>query len=306
MALVLFLTAVAIVDDIGAILVIAIVYTDTVSLLSLVVGCAGLALALLASRSGVRNPLAYLLFGTIVWIAFMKSGVHATLAAVLMAFAIPARTRLHGKRLVNRIFEVVEELREAGVPPDTGLLTDRQHKILGHLAESVELSTAPLQRLETMLAPLVKFVVLPIFALANAGVVIPKDVGQVLLTPAVLGTVVGLVVGKQLGIIAFSWLAVTWNWAELPEGVSWRQLHGIGVLAGMGFTMSLFIAGLAFTDPGAHDAAKIGILGASLISAGLGLPLVWRANRSNSTQRLGRHNESARISRDREISPSAG
>ena len=280
--LVLFLTGVAIVDDVGAILVIAIVYTDEVSFLSLLVACGGFVLALLANRAGVRNPLVYLLFGIVVWVAFMKSGVHATLAAVLMAFAIPASTRLHGARLLGRVHQSMDALRESGVPADTGLLTSDQHDALGRLFETVELGTAPLQRLEIFLAPFVKFFVLPLFALVNAGVLIGYGTSGVVDSPVVLGVVVGLFIGKPVGILLFSWLAVRMGWVDLPEGVSWRQIHGVGVLAGVGFTMSLFIGGLAFVDPASQHAAKVGILVASLLSAVVGLLLLSTASRSES------------------------
>jgi NhaA family Na+:H+ antiporter len=279
LGLVLFLTGVAIVDDVGAILVIAIVYTDQVSLISLLIGCAGFGLALVANRAGVRNPVVYLLFGIVVWVAFLKSGVHATLAAVLMAFAIPARTRLHGARLMSRVSESLDALRATGVPADTGLLTKDQHHALGRLFETVELATAPLQRLEILLAPFVKFFVLPLFALVNAGVLIGHGASDVLDSPVVLGTVAGLVVGKPVGIILFSWIAVRLNLADLPAGASWRQIHGVGALAGIGFTMSLFIGGLAFVDPASQQAAKMGILVASLVSATVGLLLLFRPSR---------------------------
>ncbi|MCA9649374.1 MAG: Na+/H+ antiporter NhaA [Myxococcales bacterium] len=271
------LTALAIVDDIGAVLVIAIFYTDTIATTSLVVGLLGVGLSLGMARVGVRGGLSYFLVGMVVWLAFLQSGVHATIAALLMAFTIPARTRIDGRRLVQRLEATLHHLEEVGAPGDTGLNTDEQQHVLDEVSSIREAATTPLQNLEHALAPLVTFLVLPIFALANAGVSL-EGVGIDALSGGIaLGIMVGLVLGKTVGIASFTWLAVRLGVADLPRGVRWSQVVGVGLLGGVGFTMALFIAGLAFGSPADLDAAKLGILVASAIAGVAGL-LVLRAS----------------------------
>jgi len=270
-----FLTALAIVDDIGAILVIAIFYTETVALGSLAVGGFFFALSILANAIGVRSAIVYFLLGTGgVWLAFMKSGVHATLAAVLMAMTIPASTRIAGRPLLDRVRALSDALRGSGLQRGRSLPTAEQHHLLAELEESVEQAQAPLQRLEHALVPVVTFLVLPVFALANAGVAVGAELGDALRHPVAAGIVLGLFVGKPLGIVLFSALAVRLGWADLPSGVGWTQVLGVGALAGIGFTMALFIGSLAFDDPALRDVAKVGILSASTLSAVVGVALL--------------------------------
>jgi NhaA family Na+:H+ antiporter len=225
-----FLTAVAIADDIGAIVVIALFYTSHTSVLALVVS-AGLWLALVVmNRMGMRHAAPYVVLGVALWVAVLKSGVHATVAGVLLAFAIPAA---NGQ------------------------------------------GAALLERLEHALSPWVAFGVMPVFALANAGVRLSTDVFTSLLEPISLGTIVGLVVGKQAGIALAAAVFVWLGLASLPSGASWRQLYGIAVLCGIGFTMSLFIATLALSEA-QLAAAKIGVLTGSLLSGVAGYAvLAW-------------------------------
>lgn len=270
----ILLTALAIVDDIGAVLVIAVFYTEQIATSALLVGLLGVIVSLLMSRLGVRNTLAYLLVGTVVWLAFLESGVHATIAALLMAFTIPARTRIDGRRLMLRLEAALGQLRQVGPPTDKGLNTNEQQHVLDELALVRGAASAPLQNLEHGLVPLVTFLVLPVFALANAGVSL-SGVGVDALSGGIaLGVIVGLVIGKPVGIFAFVWGAVRMGWADLPAGVSWRQVAGIGLLGGIGFTMALFIAGLAFTSAAELEAAKVGILVASVLAGVVGLALL--------------------------------
>jgi NhaA family Na+:H+ antiporter len=272
-----FLTALAIVDDLGAILVIALFYTDRIALASLLAGAVLLVISALANRAGMRSPIAYYILGTLVWLAFLKSGVHATLATVLMAATIPARTRIEGEPLLNRLAELRSSLERAGLSQGRGLLTTDQHHLLQQAEQTLEHATAPLQRLEHALMPIVTFAVLPIFALANAGVVLSGDLTVALRHEVFLGVLLGLVIGKQVGILSFAWLSVRLGLAALPAGVGWRQIHAVGVLAGIGFTMSLFIDTLAFQDPALRDMAKLATLAASIASAVLG---GWLLSRS--------------------------
>lgn len=271
------LTALAIVDDIGAVLVIAIFYTAKIATPSLVIGMVGVALSLGMSAMGVRSALAYFFVGFCVWLAFLTSGVHATIAALLMAFTIPARTRINGSRLVGRLQAAIRHLEHVGLPEGTGLNSHEQQHVLDEISLLRGKASAPLQDLEHALVPVVTFFILPVFALANAGVSMDGLGLQALGGGIALGIVAGLVLGKPVGIAAFTWLAVRLGLADLPEGVTWRHVVGVGLLGGIGFTMALFIGGLAFTSPEQLGAAKLGILVASLVAAVVGLVVLRSA-----------------------------
>ena len=269
-----FLTALAIVDDIGAILVIAFFYADTISIVSLAAGGILLIVAIAANRSGVRSSIVYFILGTLVWLAFLKSGIHATLAAVLMAMTIPARVRIRSDRLLPRMSALLGAAKESAGSGYPDLLNKAQQQIYDEMERTLQKATAPLQRLEHALLPLVTFMVLPVFALANAGVSVGHGLSEALGHPVTLGIILGLFLGKQVGVLGFSWLAVKLRLADLPEGVGWRQIHGVSVLAGIGFTMSLFIAGLAFNQPEIEDISKVGIIAASVLSGVVGWVLL--------------------------------
>ncbi len=275
LALKVFLTALAIIDDIGAIIVIAVFYTDSISLTML--GAAGLliGLSVLANLGGVRNAVVYFCIGLLVWIAVLKSGVHATVAAVLMAMTIPATTRVDGASFVARVEELLAMLKSTGVP-EGGMLTTEQQHLLHGMDRIVDDATAPVQELEHSLVPLVTFVVMPIFALANAGLDLSGDVIGAFSDPICLGIIAGLFIGKQVGVLGFAVLAVKLRLADLPSGVTWRQVHAVAVLSGIGFTMSIFVSGLAFDDA-AHAIAKTGILTASVLAAIVGGALLHAA-----------------------------
>lgn len=271
-----FLTALAIVDDIGAIIIIALFYTDHISLLSLLVGGFLLSLSIFANRAGVRNPIIYFLLGILVWLAFLKSGVHATLAAVLMALTIPARTIIDGESFCKKATELVTALRATGIPKGNSMLTNEQHNILHGFEQVVEDATAPLQELEHALVPYVSFLILPIFALANAGIALNIGFIESINHPVTLGIIAGLFLGKPIGILFFSWLAVKSGIATLPTQVTWGHITAVGILAGIGFTMSLFVTSLAFVKPELLEVAKLGILLGSIISAFFGGILLYR------------------------------
>ena len=276
-----FLTALAIVDDIGAILVVAIFYTDDIALQSLVLGGCFLLVSIAANMAGARNPVLYFLIGFVVWVAFLKSGVHATLAAVLMAFTIPARTRIHGNQFAEQAEALLKRLRETGLPQGNVLLSSEQHSIVHSMEQVTENATAPLQELEHTLMPFVTFMIMPIFALANAGVVIAEDFSAVITNSVAVGIVAGLVIGKPLGIFVFAWLSVKLKVAELPEGMTFTQIGAVGMLAGVGFTMALFISTLAWADESIIETAKTGVLIGSLISAVIGSFLVYLTTRNS-------------------------
>ena len=268
-ALTVFLTALAIVDDIIAVLVIALFYTEDVAWDAL--GSAGgfLAALVVANRLHVRRPFVYGLLGLGLWAAVFESGIHATVAGVLLAFTIPARTRIDPDAFVARSRAILDGFARAGTHGGSILTNGARQEALTELEDAVEGVGAPLQRLEHALHPWVAFAIVPLFALANAGVTIQGDVATSLGKRVTLGVVAGLVLGKQLGVTLFAWLAVRSGATELPVGVSWPQVYGASWLAGIGFTMSLFIAELAFAQPEFLTSAKLGILAASLI-AGVG------------------------------------
>ncbi len=265
-----FLTALAIVDDIGAIIVIAVFYTDAIALGSLITGGVLVIVSIAANRAGVRNSVFYFIVGTVVWLAFLKSGIHATLAAVLMAMTIPARTSIDGAALVASLERQIVELKRSGLPAGHRLLGTEQQEALQDMEQLLEEANAPLQKLEHNLMPISTFLVMPIFALANAGVTVGHGFADAFTSPIALGVILGLGLGKPLGVLLFSWLAVKIGIADLPARVGWGQILAVGVLAGIGFTMSLFVAGLAFPDPAAIEIAKVGILSASIITGGIG------------------------------------
>ena len=270
----IFVAALAIADDLLAVLVIALFYTAELSLPAL--GAAGLVLAalILANRLGVRRPTVYLVLGIALWAAVFQSGVHATVAGVLLALTIPARTRIDSDAFVARARSIVDDFEGRTVGGEDAR-TEDHHAALWELEDATESAQAPMLRIEHTLYPWVSFLIVPLFALANAGVAIGRDVGALLADPIAVGVVTGLVVGKQVGITALAYLVVRLGLASLPSGVTWQHIYGAAWLAGIGFTMSLFIGGLAYGEGPMLDVAKLGILGASLI-AGFGGYLVLR------------------------------
>jgi NhaA family Na+:H+ antiporter len=278
--LIIFLTALAIADDLGAVLVIALFYTAQLDLKSL--GAAGLLFATLVlfNRGGIRHPLPYALVGVLLWLAVHTSGVHATLAGILLALTIPARPTFTPAHFEQRIDELHAQFRadrrDLGTPDDP-LSNERMASIAETMEQSAAAVQSPLQRIEHGLTPWVTFVVIPVFALANAGIDLRAIAWSEALTNSVtLGVLAGLVIGKFSGIGLFSWVAVKLGLARLPSGVEWKHLLGAAWLGGIGFTMSLFIAQLAFRDAALVDDAKLGILLASVTAALIGLTwLVW-------------------------------
>lgn len=271
LALKVFLAALAIADDIGAVLVIAVFYSAGISWGALGLGFALLVGLVAANRLGVRKPLVYVAVGLVVWVAFLKSGVHATVAGVLLAMTIPARTRIDTRAFLDRGRLILDEFDAADDAEGPGVLANRrQQAAIQAMEGACEEAQAPLQRIERALHMGVAFGIIPLFALANAGVSLGGNPVAAMGNSVTLGIILGLVLGKPLGITLFAWLAVKMGVAALPGGVSWRALHGVSWLGGIGFTMSLFVAGLAFTDPAMVDHAKIGIFTASIAAAIMG------------------------------------
>lgn len=278
-----FLAALAIVDDLGAVAVIAVFYSAGLDWTALGVTAGLLILAALANASGLRRPWAYGLIGLALWGAVMMSGVHATVAGVLLALVIPVRTRLYEAAFLTRARRALEDFDAAAQvtarDPDTTVLSNKvHHAALDELETLAEQAQPPLISIEHSLHGVVAFGIMPLFALANAGVTMSSDAALVAASsPVALGILLGLVLGKPLGIVGFSWLAVRLGIAGLPSAVSWPMVAGAGVLGGIGFTMALFIAGLAFTTTAMLDVAKLGIFVASAISGVVGWLLLRRA-----------------------------
>jgi NhaA family Na+:H+ antiporter len=255
------LLSLAIADDIGAILVIAIGYTESLHWGALLLGVVGIAVVFLLARLGVRSFGAYTAMGVLVWIAFHASGVHATIAGVILGLQTPARSRLSTSRVgayLNRAGRILEGDWEAA--------PDRTPQ-LRRWRDAARETVSPLEYLESLLHPWVAFGVMPLFALANAGV--PFAFSD-LFDPVAVAVGAGLLIGKPVGILCFSWLAVKLGLARLPEGVGWGAVAGGGLLAGIGFTMALFISGLALSGE-MLDSAKVGVLAASALAAVAGM-----------------------------------
>jgi NhaA family Na+:H+ antiporter len=266
-----FLTALAIGDDLMAVVVIALFYTSTISWVNLGLGLLFLLLLIGANVIGVRHPLVYSILGIGgLWLAFLLSGIHATVAGVLAAMAIPARTRLSRHEFLAKGRTLLDRFAEVTLPDTPPLANRERQRVTQHLEAALKHVETPLQRLEHALHPWVTVVVMPVFALANAGVALDRDLTAALANPVVIGVMLGLLIGKPVGIVGATWLAVRSGAAQLPEGVSWRQLLGVGCVAGIGFTMSLFIAGLAFEHSELLRPAKMGILFASTLAGTIG------------------------------------
>ena len=267
-----FFTALAIADDLGAILVIAIFYSSGISWVSLGVGAIFLIALIGLNRARVYATLPYGLLGIGLWLAFLESGVHPTIAGVLLALTIPTRSPANMRGLLA---QTVSLLNDFELPPEwRSQVSSRRQAAVQVLETITDRMQSPAQRLERDLSPWATYVILPLFALGNAGVDLRGEGSLNLLDPVALGIILGLVLGKPLGITLFSWLAVKVGLAELPAGVTWRQLFSASWLAGIGFTISLFIANTAYTDPAVIATAKLAILIASVLAAVLGWVLL--------------------------------
>ncbi len=277
--LTIFLTAVAIADDLMAILVIALFYTASINALALGVGAGLLALLVFCNRMGIRNILIYSIVGIGVWLAFEQSGIHATIAGVLVAWTIPARTRINPGAFLSEVRATLNAFESSNLEPVRMLTDERQQTAIRAIKDRCELAQAPLQQIEHKLHPWVAFGILPIFALANAGIPLSFGAIEGAVIPAMLGIGLGLVLGKPLGFLLVAWIMIRGGWATLPAGVTWRHLIGLGMIAGIGFTMSLFIAALSFTDPVLLEATKLSIVGASVV-AGIGGYIILRYARA--------------------------
>lgn len=266
----IFLAALAIVDDLGAVLVIAFFYTTHISWVALGVGLGVFGLLLILNRLGLRNASIYAGIGIVLWVAFLLSGVHATIAGVLLALAVPSHAPVDAAAFIYRAKTDLDEFAATGRVGKRVLVNEAQQAALQDLENTAEDVQALLPRLEKDLSGIVAFGIVPLFALANAGVILAGGIGPPYTWNVFLGSAAGLLAGKPIGIMLASWIAIRAG-ASAPPGVNWRHIFGASLLAGIGFTMAIFIANLAFTVPDLLPAAKIGILISSPLAGLAGL-----------------------------------
>ena len=268
-----FLTSLATVDDIGAILVIAIFLSSSIDLTFLILGAVYLGVMLLADFIGVRNMWFYMIVGVLgLWLAMYLSGVHATLAGVLAALTIPADRKIREKEYHKQLEGWAADFDQK-VKETDHLLSEEQTEILQEVHKETKRAGTPLQEVKAKLSPFVNYFVLPLFALCNAGVRLEGDLTEVLLHPLSIGIIIGLIIGKVIGISGLSLLMIKSKFSQLPKNSTFQKLMGTSFFAGIGFTMSLFIADLALEDEDLLSMAKIAILFASVLAVVLGL--VW-------------------------------
>ncbi len=288
-ALITFLVALAIVDDLGAVLVIAVFYTDTIALIPLAVAGVLFAVLMAFNMSGIRKTLPYFIVAVLLWYALLQSGVHATLAGILGALSVPATPRYNPERFSEHVKELMRRFDSSHQPGKSIMTNDALRSVVQTLENGVHSVEAPLQRLEHVWHMPVAYLIIPVFALANAG--IPLDLGSLGDTfshPVMIGVSLGLVLGKFIGITGASWLVLKLGVAELPKDTRFTQIAGVSLLAGIGFTMSIFVAQLGFS----HNEelllmAKTGILFASLLAGISGYIWLYLVSKPLTTEDQG-------------------
>lgn len=276
----IFLTALAIADDLGAILVIAFFYTESIDMTEIIYAMIFLGVLFGANKLGIRKTAFYAIVGLGgVWLSFIYSGVHATIAGVLVAMAIPAKPKISGRRYIDKLKSLLLGSK-LSTSENLGMISSEETHILNDVIKTTKEAESPSQKLEHILHPFSAFFILPIFALANAGVRIEGSLVELLLHPISLGIIAGLVLGKLIGISLFAHLIVKLKITSLPKGVGFRQVYGAALLAGIGFTMSIFISDLAFSDEKSIQIAKVGVFAASILSAVLGMAVLSYSGKS--------------------------
>ncbi len=282
-ALLSFLVALAIVDDLGAVIIIATFYTEQLNYNALIAASVILVLLLSLNLGGIRKPLPYVLFGILLWLAFLKSGIHATLAGVFLAFIIPIRPKYNPNRFLYRANQLLKEIGDSYQDEPNIIRNNKMRAKVRALAEGINRVQAPAQVLEYNMHIPIAFVIIPIFALANAGVPIELDeLMNNIFHPVSMGVITGLVIGKFIGISSFVWIAAKIGISKLPTSLSIKHILGVSLLGGVGFTMSIFVAELGFSgSPNDLLMAKTGILVASLISGISGYLFLYFASKES-------------------------
>jgi len=278
-----FLVALAIVDDLGAVIVIAVFYTETISVTALAVVMAMLLVLISLNLGGIRQPLPYILIGIILWIAMLKSGVHATLSGIILAFTIPMRPKYDPVLFLTRIQEMLDKIKTSCQGEKNILKNIQLRSQVRALGDGVQRAQAPAQIMEHTMHLPSAYIIIPIFSLANAG--IPIDVSSlenIIVHPVTIGITAGLVLGKLIGIAGFSWLAIKFDLTSLPKGLNFNHIIGVALMGGIGFTMSIFIAELGFSHS-VEDLlmAKMGILIASLIAGTSGFLWLYLTSKNS-------------------------
>jgi NhaA family Na+:H+ antiporter len=275
-ALKLFLVALAVVDDLGAVVVVATVYTSEIHMDYFAYAGFVYALIWILNLKGVKSLMPYMILGTALWFLIHHIGIHATIAGVLLAFAIPISSKIDEKDFIDNSKEAINEFEkhQDKIP----ILNHHQIDALENIAYGYDKVQNPLVKLEHYLHGFSAFVIMPLFAFANAGVVIDfSSVNANMMI--VLGVMLGLIIGKPIGIFGFTYLATKLKIVKKPDGLGWNEIMAVGFLGGIGFTMSIFITNLAFIDPTIVSAVKIGIFGASFIAAIIGVALILKASK---------------------------
>ncbi|MEO7082280.1 MAG: Na+/H+ antiporter NhaA, partial [Flavobacteriales bacterium] len=271
----LFIT-VAVTDDIASVTVIALFYTSDISMMNLGIGAAFMVVLVAMNLLGVRNMTAYGVIGIGgLWMAFMLSGVHATVAGVLAALTIPVTTKMKERTYAKKIHELAD-MFDRTKDTTAKTITREQAHIIAKVKRFSTAAETPLQRLEEALHPWVAFLVLPLFALANAGIEFPESMAGAIASPVTMGVMLGLVLGKPIGLLLMSWTFVKFGWGRLGTNVNWGHMVAISVLSGLGFTMAIFISELAFDSEAMRTEAKLGILFASVTAGIIGTWLFMR------------------------------
>ncbi len=283
-----FLVALAIVDDLGAVVVIAVFYTETIDPNALITAAVILFLLVALNLGGIRKPLPYVLLGIVLWIAMLMSGVHATLAGIFLAFTIPMRPKYDPVRFLEHVNKLIEKVKQAYQKETNIIKNDELRARVRALEEGVNLVQAPAQVMERKLHLPTAYLIIPIFSLANAGIPIDwSSFSDIVMHPVSVGIAAGLILGKLFGIAGFAWIAVKLGVTSLPKGLNFKHIIGVGLMGGIGFTMSIFIAELGF----AHHAndllmAKTGILIASLVAGISGFLWLYFFSPASSSEAL--------------------
>ncbi len=281
-SLAIFLTALAIVDDLGAVLVIAIFYTGDLSWAALGLAGACLIVLIIGNRIGLQHPNFYALVGLVLWIALLKSGIHASIAGVLIGATIPVKARHPHDEFVVKSEQLLKRYHASEAIPGPFHNQQRLGTLLA-LEHITHDAMSPLQRMEHEMHPWIIYGVMSIFALANAGISLSAaELTAALSHPITIGVSAGLLIGKPLGIFLFSWLAVRMKFCDLPTGSRWSDITGVGILAGIGFTMSIFITNLAYSEMSRIANAKVGIFAASILAGVIGYFLLARRKQEPS------------------------
>ena len=273
-----FLTALAIIDDLGAVIVIALFYSDQLSIGPMIAAGVFLALLVLAARLRIKRVAVYAVLSIGVWVSVLASGIHATVAGILLAMVVPVRGRIQPTRFVAIARQRLAELEVGQLTGEiTSTLRSDEMETLEKLHQATSDAIPAGPAFERLLHPVTAYVILPGFALSNAGVVLDTSVFHALANPVGLGVLLGLVLGKPVGITAASWLVIRFRLADMPVGITWAQILGAGILAGIGFTMALFVSDLAFENDQLLGFSKVGILAASVLCAAGGYYLLRSA-----------------------------